>query len=118
MAGNFQPHGLQFEALGQAVEQQRRRDAIETAVVEGLTQVAGLQVIAAVEDRLVQEGEHGLRPFAGGAADLARTAQRFDERVEPLAVAAQLVAAIDPAGDQSGLQQRELAEAAVVDLIE
>ena len=118
MAGNLQPHGLQLESLGQAVEQQRRSDAIETAVVEGLAQIAGLQVVAAAEDRLVQEREHGLGLLAGRAADLAGPAQGFDERVEPLAVTAQLVVAIDPAGDQSGLQQRELAETAVVDLIE
>ena len=91
VAGNLQPHGLQLEALGQAVEQQRRGDAIETAMVECLAQIAGLQAISAAEDRLVQEREHGLRPFAGRAADLAGSAQRFDERVETLAVAAQLV---------------------------
>ena len=118
MAGNLQPHGLQFESLGQAVEQHRRRDAIEAAVVEGLAQIAGLQVVAAAEDRLVQEREHGLRPFAGRAADLAGSPQRFDELVEPLAVTLQLVVAIDAAGDQPGLQQRELAETTVVDLIE
>ena len=118
VAGNFQPHGLQFKSIGQTVEQQRRRDAIETAAVECLAQIAGLQVVAAAEDRLVQEREHRLGPFAGRAADLAGAAQGFDERVEPLAVTAQFVVAIDPAGDQSGLQQRELAEAAVVDLRE
>ena len=118
MAGNLQPHGLQFKPLGQTVEQQRSGDAIETAVVDGLAQIAGLQVVAATEDRLMQEREHGLRSLAGRTADLAGAAQGFDELVEPLAVTTQFVAAIDPAGDQSGLQQRELAEATVVDLIE
>ena len=116
MAGNFQPHGLQFKALGQTVEQQRRRHAIEAAVVECLPQIAGLQAVAAAEDRLVQEREHGLGPFARSAVDLAGAAQGFDERVEPLAITTQLVVAIDAAGDQSGLQQRELAKTAVVDL--
>ncbi len=87
-------------------------------MVEGPAQVAGLQVVAAAEDRLVQEGEHGLGPLAGCAANLAGAAQGFDEQVEPLAVTPQFGVAIDPAGDQSGLQQREPAEPAVVDLIE
>ena len=118
VARKLQPHGIQFEAPGQAVEQQRGRDTIETAVVEGPAQVAGLQVVAAAEDRLVQEGEHGLGPLAGCAANLVGAAQGFDEQVEALAVTPQLGVAIDPAGDQSGLQQREPAEPAVVDLIE
>src|SRR5208337_4564316 len=101
-----------------AVEQQRGSDTIETAAVEGLTQIAGLQIVSAAENCLVQEREHGLRPFARRAADSAGSAQRFDNRFELLAVTVQFVASIDPAGDQSGLKQRKLSESAVVDLIE
>ena len=37
-------------------------------MVKGLAQIAGLQVVAAAEDRLVQECEHSLGPLAGRAA--------------------------------------------------
>ena len=87
-------------------------------MVECLAQIAGLQVISAAEDRLVQKGEEGLGSFAGRATDLAGTSERLDEPVEPLAVAVQLVLAINSAGDQAGLQERELAEAALLDPIE
>lgn len=104
MAGDLQPDGLQFKTLGQAIEQQRRRHAIEPAAIEGLAQIAGLQTIAAAKDRLVQEREHGLCSFAGSAAHRAGSAQGIDKRVETLAITSQLVAAIHAAGDQSGLE--------------
>ena len=78
MAGNLQPHGLQSESLGQAIQEERRRDAIEASMVQRLAQIAGLQAIAAAQDRLVEEGEHGTGLLAGSAADVARSSQRFD----------------------------------------
>ena len=53
----------------------------------------------------MQKGEEGLGSFAGRATDLAGTSERLDELVEPLAVAVQLVLAINSAGDQAGLQE-------------
>jgi hypothetical protein len=95
---------FEVESPRKTIHKHGGRDAIKAAVIKCLPKIARLERISAWKKLTVQELEYRSSLGMGGAADVGRSAQRFHEGIEPAAIAAEFLVAVNSAGDQSSLQ--------------